>query len=127
VLHLSRHHRASHPGGLEQTDALAELTERNPVNRRPVPRRGVDKLGKSLFLDGDHRHVMPLRGRRLEDQEGKLAVAGDETELHVPGSTFQVPGSCSPSGFEFRIPDCPFRGDVAALHRRPRESSQAEP
>jgi hypothetical protein len=39
---------------------------------------GVE-IGAGLFLDRDHRHVVPKGVRGVEDQEREGAVAGNET------------------------------------------------
>ena len=84
VLHLPRHHRLSDAGLLEHADALAELAERHPVQRRRRrPRGGVRELGEGLLLDGDDGDVVPSRARRIEDEKGKPAVAGDQAEPHA--------------------------------------------
>jgi hypothetical protein len=44
-------------------------------------------LGKCLFLDGSDYHVVAARAGGIEHQEGKLAIAGDESETGVHGSS----------------------------------------
>ena len=45
-----------------------------------VARGGVVQLGERLFLGGDDRDVVPLRARRVEHEERKPAVAGDQAQ-----------------------------------------------
>ena len=43
----------------------------------------IGQIGKRLFLDGDDRDVVAGRARRIEDEKGKPAVAGDQAEPHL--------------------------------------------
>ena len=80
VLDLPGHHRLRHAGVLQQADQLAELPERDPVQRgRGRPRRDVGEIGKGFFLEGDDGHVVAGAARGVEDEEREAAVAGDQT------------------------------------------------
>src|SRR5207249_4027582 len=37
-------------------------------------------LGKGFLFDGGDNYVVPLRSRRVQHEEGELAIAGDETK-----------------------------------------------
>ncbi len=82
MLHLPRHDGPVHAFLLERVDQLRKLSQRQPVDCRRSARRNV---GKSLFLDRCHDHLVTLRARGIENQKGELAVAGDQAELFVRG------------------------------------------
>src|SRR5258705_10129459 len=88
---------------LQQADAPAELTERDPVNRRAVTPGRVAQLWKRFFLCGDDRDLVPLGTRGVEHEKRKPAVARDEPELHssAPSSSVRrggLRGISPPSG-----------------------------
>ena len=77
---LAGHDRLGHAGRLEQLDALAELSERDPVQRRAgLPRRLLE-VGEGFLLDGDDGDLVTEITGALQCEKGKLAVAGDEAD-----------------------------------------------
>ena len=50
----------------------------------PTCRRRGLHFWLCLVLDGDDRHVVPEALGRVERQERKLAVAGNQADAHVP-------------------------------------------
>ena len=80
MTHLPRHHRLRHAGGLEELDALAELSEGDPVEGGVgLPRRGLE-VGERFFLDGDDRDLVAEVTGALQCEERKFAVAGDDAD-----------------------------------------------
>ena len=67
-----------HAFGLESVDEFGQFPQREPVNRSRAP--GFD-LGESLFLDCGDYNFEPLSPCGIQNKEGKLSVAGDESEL----------------------------------------------
>ena len=80
VLDLPGHHRLGDAGVLQQADALARAGRARPSAAPPPAARAADvgELGKRLFLEGDDGDVVAGAARRVEDEEGKPAVAGDQ-------------------------------------------------
>ena len=80
VLHLPGHHGLRDAGLLEQVDPCPELSQRDAMQRRRRRlRRLAFEFGERLFLEGDDGDLVARRARRLEDEEGKPAVAGNQT------------------------------------------------
>ena len=93
VLDLTGHDCLRHPRRLQQGDALAQLPERHPVQVSPRLARGSSgQVGPGLFLHRNDGDVMPERARRLEHEEGKAAVAGDDTKPHGRVRMRDAPG-----------------------------------
>src|SRR6185503_17986542 len=88
-LDLARHQRFGHSGLFEHADALAELTERNPVHRRRWRFRGaLRQIRKGFFFDGDDGDVIAGAACRVEHQKRKASVPGYQAEpLHSSAST----------------------------------------
>ena len=59
-------------------DTLAELTKGDPVNARTRVRGRIVQIRKGFFLDRDDGDVVAHRPRRIEHEERKSPVAGDE-------------------------------------------------
>ena len=71
------------PASFSRLMHVPELAERDPVQRRRRrPRGRVGQVGKGFFLERDDGDVVARRARRVEDEERKPAVAGDQTEPH---------------------------------------------
>ena len=71
------------PAAFSRLMHLPELSERDPVQRRRRrPGRQVGEIGKRFFLDGDDGDVVARAARGVEDEKGKTAVAGDQTQPH---------------------------------------------
>ena len=77
VLDLSGHDGAGDAFALESLDQLRQLAQRQPMHRS---RAVLLDLGEGLFLDGRDHDLHALRARRVQHEERKLAVAGDETD-----------------------------------------------
>jgi hypothetical protein len=78
VLDLAGHHGLRHAGTLEQVDAPAQLTERDPVDRRRGRAlRQLLELGKRFLLQRDDGDVVAGVARRVEDQKREAAVPRD--------------------------------------------------
>ncbi len=56
----------------------------------PHSRRRLVEILEGLFLGGDDGDLVPLGASRLEDEERKPAVAGDEPELHSSATSSSV-------------------------------------
>ena len=110
------------PASCSSADAGAELSERDPVNRGPVPRGGAVQFGKRLFLGGDDRDVVPLRTRRVEDEERKGAVAGDQARDACRRYSSATSSSARRVGRRRMTPRCE-RADEVDERRAPRARS----
>ena len=77
---LAGHDRLGHAGRLEQLDALAQLAERHPVQRRAGLPGGLLQVGEGLLLDGDDGDLVTEITGALQCEKRKLAVAGDEAD-----------------------------------------------
>ena len=79
MAHLSGHDGAGDAFALKGLDHLREFSQRHPVHAYAliVLRAPVD-LFRSLFLNGRNYDLLPLRPRRIEHEQGKCTVAGDE-------------------------------------------------
>ncbi len=53
-------------------------------------KRRLLEILERFFLRRDHRDLVTLGARRLEDQEGKPTVAGNEPELHSSATSSSV-------------------------------------
>ena len=74
MTHLARHHRLRDAGGLEELDALAQLSQGDPVKGGVgLPRRGLE-VGERLFLDGDHRDLVAKVTGALQCEERNLPL-----------------------------------------------------
>ncbi len=78
VLDLTRHDGVGHAGILHQADALAELTERDPMDRRARLRGGFVEIGECFFFCGDDRDVMAHRTGSVQHKEWEPAISRDE-------------------------------------------------
>ena len=68
-----------HTGLLQDPDARAELSERDPVDVALLSGGGLVQFGEGFFLGGDNRDVVPLCPSGLEDEERKSPVTRDQT------------------------------------------------
>ena len=82
------------PGLAQQLDAAPQLTERDGVQRRTERGRPLHQVVADLFLDGDDGHVVAEGTSGIEDEEGKLAVAGDEANW---SHECRMPAACQPT------------------------------
>ena len=80
VLDLARHHGLCAPGLLQQLDASTELAERHGVQRGAECRGPFGQVVARLFLDRHDGDVMPEGGGRVEHEQGKRAVAGNQAD-----------------------------------------------
>ena len=80
VSDLACHDRLGHAGRLEQLDALAELAERDPVQRRAGLPGRLLQVGEGFLLDGDDDDLVTEITGALQCEKRKLAVAGDEAD-----------------------------------------------
>ena len=83
MLHLAGHHGLLHALLVKDLDEPRQLAQREPVDDDAlvVGRAAVD-LRVGFFADGGNHYGKALRPRRVEQQEGKAAIAGDEAEFH---------------------------------------------
>ena len=80
MLDLSGHDRLADPGFLQYLDTLTEVAEGDPVEVGPGSAGRPFELGKRLLLHGDDGDVVTEAARALEREEGKPAVAGNQTD-----------------------------------------------
>src|SRR5262249_57761885 len=78
-----------HARFFEQADALAEVSDGDPVEIRAVPFGGVGELGECLFLRGNDRDVVALRPRGFQHEEREAAVSCDQPQLHCRMAEWQ--------------------------------------
>ena len=98
VLDLPCHHRLRHAGAAQHRNALPQLPQREPVKVGAVAAGRVFELAKRLFLDGDDRHLVPHRTRRVEHEKRESAVAGDESDARHRRFTTPQSSETGPSG-----------------------------
>ena len=79
---MSGHNGAMNAFTLEGLDEPGELAEGEPVNGCGA---AFFDFRRGLFLDGGYHDVESLGASGVNDQEGKLAVAGDEAEFFFGG------------------------------------------
>ncbi len=90
VLHLAGHHGLGDALLLEGLDQPRKLAQREPVHGHARVRLGaLVHLRIGLFLDGRDDDLEPLRPRRIEQQKGKAAVAGNQAEFHCDSSSIR--------------------------------------
>jgi len=84
VLDLAGHQRAGDIGPLEDIDAPAQLTQRDPVkiSRRPGGRRRFHRWTRFL-ANRDHGDFVTEAAGGIESQEWKLTVACNQADAHV--------------------------------------------
>ena len=70
----------AHAGRLQDLDTLTQMAERDPVQVRAGLARRLLQLRKRLFFDRHDGDVVAEAASALQRQEGKPAVAGDETD-----------------------------------------------
>src|SRR5437016_10452683 len=75
VLDLSRHNRVMNTFGFERLDQFAKLAQRHPMYSIGM----LLNLRECLFLDGRNDHLDSLAARRLEHEERKPSVSGNES------------------------------------------------
>ena len=78
VLDLPGHDRLLHALALEEADHPPQLADADPLDALG---HALD-AGVGLLPDGHHRQLRPSPPRALDDQEGELAVARDQTVTH---------------------------------------------
>ncbi len=122
MLDLSGHHRMAHAGLVQDPDARAKVAERHPVQRGSrLAGRRVGELRKPFPFDRDDRYVVALHPGRIEHQEGKAAVAGNETEAHLGDCRLRIvalEGSRADYGFTLPRPSPRRAGWAGAESRR---------
>ena len=79
-------------------------------------------LGESLLFNGGDHDFVSLRPRRVQHEEGKLAIAGDETETHsqwsvVGGQVFN--GVIFPGSSSIHLVSDPLQPLAPEKHLRP--------
>jgi hypothetical protein len=80
VLDLPGHDRLPRPGRLQYLDTLTQVAEGHPGQVRPGIAGRLLELGKRLLLHGYDSDVVAEAARPLEHEEGKPAVAGNQTD-----------------------------------------------
>ena len=84
MLDLTSHDGPGHTGLLEHLDPGSELAKRNAMNLRDRRTRGLGfQFGKRFFLERDDSHLVTGGASGLEDEKGKPAIAGNESEVHA--------------------------------------------
>jgi hypothetical protein len=91
VLYLAGHDRLGYACVLKRLDQLGQFPQRKPVHRS---RTVLLDLSRRLLLDRRHHDLHALRARSIQHQQGKLAVARNQSDLfrkirHV--SVLQLP------------------------------------
>ena len=100
MFHLPGHEGLTDTGLPQDLDTLTQVPEGHPVEVRPgVAGRGLE-FGKRLLLHGDDRDVVTEVARPLEREEGKPAVAGDQTNT---GYTFGALKDASEKAVECQL------------------------
>ena len=84
VLDLAGHDGLGYAFAPEGLDQPREFAQRHPVHGDGA---ALLDLGKGLFLDGRDYDVLAARAGGVEHQEGKLAIAGDQSETGVHGTS----------------------------------------
>ena len=85
VLDLTGHHRLGDARRLQHRDALAQLPERDPVQRRPGWRAAAPRGRDASSLIATTVTSWPERARGVEHEERKPAVAGDQPDSRHRG------------------------------------------
>ncbi len=84
VLDLTRHDGVRDARLLQQVDPGSELAQGHAVQRRGRRLRGRGlEFRKGLLLQRDDRDVVTGRPSGVENEEGKPAIAGDQSEVHA--------------------------------------------